>query len=154
MVIVIVIIIAVLVVGSCFQSGILYVWVTSLADTEDMATTLRLNFKDGNDDKTEDGAYFMVGESLLIAEQSGGDPIDWSQLTVYCEVKDSGVRNVLRVEAINGQSYSPSNSDSKTGEIISLGVSQNGDFSNGDYVIVSVVEGDSKVYSSTTIRVV
>ena len=135
-------------------AGVLYVWVTSLANTEDQAKTLQVNFKDGATDQTLDGDPFVVGETLLQCEQGGGDPINWNDMTVKCEVKESGVRVDLVVLTVNGVAFSSANQESKTGEIVTFGVGTDGDFNNGEYVIITITEGDSKVYTSTTVRLV
>ncbi len=135
-------------------AGVLYVWVTSLANTEDQARTLQVSFKDGSSDKTSDLAYFVVGDKLLQCEQGGGDPINWNDMTVKCEVKDSGTRVDLVVLEVNGLAFSGTNQESQTGELITFGVKSDTDFQEGDYVIITITEGDSKVYTSTSVRLV
>ena len=155
MAIVVVVVIFVLVGGTCLLSGVLYVWVTSLADTEVTVDNLRLSFDDGSTDLSSDGSYFATSDIILRAEQTGGDPIDWSQLTVYCEVKDSGSRKELQVESIGGSPFSyGSNSESRTGQMITFSPTSNNDFQSGDYVIITIIKGFDKVYTSVTIRIV
>ena len=136
-------------------AGVLYVWVTSLADTEDTVDNLRLSFDDGADDINSDGSYFADGQVLLKAEQTGGDPIDWVELTIYCEVKDSGNRQELDILQIGGSAFDTStNGESKTGQIITFDVQGATDFASGDYLVVTITKGDAKVYTSSSIRVV
>lgn len=117
--------------------------------------SLRLNIQDASSTTQEDGADFLTTDAFLKAEQTGGDPIDWSDHTIYCEVTDSDDRKELVVLKIASTAFDPeTNHESKTGDIIILGVGTDGDFSNGDYVDITIVEGIAKVYSQKSIRVV
>lgn len=115
--------------------------------------TLRLGIQDGSTTK-EEGADFLTTDSFLKAEQTGGDPIDWTDHVIYCEVTDSGNRKELSVLTIAGDAFPGTKTKSQTGEIIIFGVGTDGDFSNGDYVDITITTGDAKVYSQKTIRVV
>jgi len=136
-------------------AGVLYVWVTSLANTEDQSTTLRLTISDASATVNSEGSNFPAGTQLLKIEQSGGDPVNWKELTVYGNEKDSDVRVALAIDTINGQAYSATtNYQSKAGQIILLEVVGGTDFQGGDYVVMNIFKGEDKVFTSTAIRCV
>jgi flagellin-like protein len=133
-------------------AGVLYVWVTSLADTEEGTENLRLNAQDAaNVPALAETTQFTTTDDFLKIEQTGGDPIDWSVLTILCEVTGTGNRIKLNVYSIAGDT---AETQSSTGEIIILRVAANGDFSSGDYVDITITKGDAKVYTQKSIRVV
>jgi hypothetical protein len=115
---------------------------------EESAEFLRLSINDGNTDLGQD-EYFTTEDNLLKCEQTGGDPIDWTEYIVYCEVKDSSDRVTLNVAMIGTD---PAKKVSKTGDVIILRSSVNEHFKSGDYLEVTIVKGDNKVYESTNIR--
>ena len=153
-IVVVVVIIAVFIVGSVVMAGVLYIWVTSLADTSEEVTVLRLHVEDGPANQG-DGSAFEVGEQFLKIEQVGGDPIDWIPLRIYCENTETVARHELVILSIGGTEFNPAhNYESKTGQVIIFGVGSTGDFSNGDRVEITITKGDDQVYRSTALRVV
>ena len=116
--------------------------------------SIRLYIKDGPTTQ-EEGAGFLTTDSFLKVEQTGGDPIDWNDYTIHCEVTDSDDRKELVVLRIGGIIFDPETThESETGDIIIVGVGTDGDFSNGDYVDIMIAMGWAIVYSQKSIRVV
>jgi len=135
-------------------AGVLYVWVTSLADTDDTVDKLRLDIDDGKTNIGSDGSAFGTADIFLKLEQTGGDPIDWSGLTIICEDTETGDRAELVIINCKGTAYNPTdNKDTKTGEVVELGVKLANDFQSGDRVDLTITKGDDQVYKSQAIRV-
>jgi hypothetical protein len=116
--------------------------------------TLRLSIDDAWSETKEDGAGILTTDDFLRAEQTGGDPIDWTKLTIYCYLTGSDERKELSVLTIAGDEFPGTETESKVGEVIIFGVSTDGDFSNGDYVDIIIVKRITKLYSQNSIRVV
>jgi len=132
--------------SGCFQ--------LSESSTSETADNLRLDIDDGNDDLGSDGSDFAVGQAILRIEQTGGDPIDWSKMTIYCEEHDTGNRIKLVIITCNNAPYDANtNSKTLTGQVIELGVGSDGDFQSGTYLEISITKGDDMVYKSQTIHV-
>jgi len=155
-VIVVCVLIAAAVAVSVVLAGGLYVWTTSLADTESSSVTiLNLNADDASATVYSEGADFPAGTQLLRVEQRGGDPINWNELTVYANEKDTDVRVALAIDTINGMAYSSAtNYQSTAGQTIMLKVVGGSDFQGGDYVVLNIFKGENKVFTSTAIRVI
>jgi len=134
-------------------AGVLYVWVGSLANTEDKEEGLRLQATDAFYDAGSDGSYFPASSDLIKVEQSGGDPINWNQYTVYVNELHSDSRFVLRLNSINNLPFnSTTNFQSKAGQMIVFGTTGAADFQSGDFVVLLVFKGQNKVYASPTIH--
>jgi flagellin-like protein len=134
-------------------AGVLYVWVTSLADTsEEKTETLRLSVDDASVDVAIT-SVFGPGKDLLKVEQIGGDPIDWSELTIYLNTKGSDARVTLTVSTIAGVTYgtgAAETTESTTGQIVILVDAAGGTFYNGDYVLLTITKGSAQVWSSSS----
>ena len=123
-------------------------------DDNDEVVPLRLATDDGKTNLGSDGSAFAVGDIFLKIEQTGGDPIDWSELTVICENTETDARHELVIVNCNGLAYdATSNKNTKTGEVVELGVAANGDFASGDRVELTITKGDDQVFKSQAIRV-
>ena len=120
---------------------------------EDSTDTLYLSVKDGSY-TAEDGSGIPAGEAFLKCEHIDGDPIDWQELTIMAEETDSGIRLDLVILTIGGKAFPVDETVSEIGDMIILGVKNDGDFLIGDYVDVVITEGDVKVFHQTKIHVV
>jgi len=148
-VIVVVVVLVLVVGGMCLLSGIMYVWVTSLADTDDTVDHIRLNVKDGPDD-IEEGMFFSWSIRMIRIEQTGGDPIDWNDLTVYVENTETGDRQPASILYVNDQAGPY---ESRTGQTIDLGPTTDNMFQDGDRLEVTITKGDDQVFKSQPISV-
>jgi len=123
-------------------------------DDEVVIVVLRLNIDDGKTDLGQDGADFSVGDTFIKVEQTGGDPIDWSELLIKCEDTEADEVHPLRILNISAEPYDENtNTISRTGEVIELGVVRNGDFQSGDRVEITIEKRGEQVYKSQAIRV-
>jgi flagellin-like protein len=111
-------------------AGVLYVWVTSLADTEDTVETLNLS-ADLETDNTN---------ANLTIEQRGGDKITWADYTVKLE----GVKLTGQTD-MNGAAKPVSETGDKTvWDASSVGVTE-----DEDYKVQVIDESDNIVWENT-----
>lgn len=133
--------------------GVLYVWVTSLADTsETVSMTLELRVDDAADTAEEmgDATSFEKGEAILAVSQLGGNPIRWGDYNMRLSIQGSDSQYDLEVISINGNAFSPMDY-SETGDIIIMGLassSDDGAISAGNYVMLRITTGTDTVWSS------
>jgi hypothetical protein len=126
---------------------LLYVWVTSLADTSSTSTTaLGITAQDAaataDQASGTDATGFEVGEDFIRIDHITGGDIDWSTLnTLRATIVGSDTSVTLTVLKIGPTAYSTSNSDSSPGDVIILGImnsSDNNKIHAGDSVRVSI----------------
>ena len=130
-------------------AGVLYVWVTSLSDTnEETVSAYQLQVRDAAFNKNSDGEVFAVGEQIIRVEQTGGDPIDWNGHEVLLEKMNTSERIPIVPDTIANVAYDlNSNSKSEVGQFIIFKTTTD-DFHSGDWVKLIVTSGAKLHYKS------
>lgn len=131
-------------------AGVLYVWVTSLADTsETVATTLELKVTDAA--TSANGATYADGEPLLAVTQTGGNPINWDDYTIKVKKEGTDSQYAMYVYKIDNTLFvNNTGVKSEVGQIIllSLAPSADGMIAPGDYCLLQITSGTDTVWSS------
>ena len=130
-------------------AGVLYVWVTSLSTTnENQVRAYTLTVRDHDFALANKGDTFQVGDPLIRAEHSGGEPIDWNGHTIYLEKQNSSDRIEVEIDTIADVAFDPDTaSDSEVGQYIVFKATTT-DFHSGDWVKFIVIQGSEQRYKS------
>ena len=146
-------------------AGVLYVWVTSLADTSSTTTkTLGVSVTDAglsarqlNTGTAADDTTFQVGEEMIAVHHDTGQMINWTVLTKIVVTKvGSDTPYQLVVLKIAGNAYKAAppapNCVSTVGDTVILGlknIADTGKIAAGTYLILQI-SGSSYNYKSSS----
>lgn len=140
-------------------AGVLYVWVTSLADTSaKKVIVLGVTTTDAPElasklatDPVKGPTGFEKGEAILTVHHSTGGPINWTAITkIQIQKLGYDILYPLEVLTINNLPYGPGNYMTEISESLTLGIknaSYNDIVVSGDLVIVKM-SGDGYVWNS------
>lgn len=157
-VLIVVIIVCVFLAVTVVLASVLYVWVTSLADTTSTTTTtLGISCSDAsataNQASGTDATGFEVGEDLVRIDHLVGASINWSRMTTIQVTKVGDYTPIpLTVLKVNGPPYSLSNAVSSPSDIIILGIknsADNGKITAGNYLVLTI-SGPGSMYKSSS----
>jgi len=127
-------------------AGVLYVWVTGLADTEGGASDVwTVDFEDHPDSAAAGaGGDFVDGELVIRAKHQSGALINWDDYDVFVENTD-GERTLLVVDAGAADSETSPGADYILGFEYDTGTA----IVSGDFYSVVVIDEDGNEVSIT-----
>jgi len=134
-------------------AGVLYVWVTSLADTSSTTTqALGVSAKDASAVASVGAApkSFATTDDFIVIDHLTAPQINWTKLITGIKVKsiNSDTQYTLTIALINGQAYTSTNCVTNPGDNLILRfVAATTGIHAGDLVIVTI-NGDNKQFKS------
>ena len=135
-------------------AGVLFVWVSGIGNPPPPGANLMMSASDA----TTSASYkttgspddFESGEPILKLKQTAGKNVDWQKYKLKLENTGTEAQYDCAVLSINGNPYSAGNV-SNAGDIILVHCPDSvSHFSAGDYVLLSIVSGDSIVWTMGT----
>ncbi len=137
-------------------AGVVFVWAYTFIDLEDEPRIWRLNIDDA---KVTLSDPTIAGDVVIAVEQDGGQPIDWRSIEVRLNIDGSDATFTLEKNEIQLVAFDQTtNYETRTGDVITFSIPVGsgliGNLNPGDYVDVSIIDGDKTIANKEDLQVI